>query len=114
ARTADHDTGCLGASDLMERVLSRPNLQAALKRVRQNKGGPGIDGLTVEELPGYLRDEWPVLREQLLAVHYQPQAVQRRAIPKSGRGMRGVGSTTGLKRYIQQDVVQHKPTQIDP
>lgn len=114
ARTADHDTGCLGASDLMERVLSRPNLQAALKRVKQNKGGPGIDGMTVEELPDYLRDEWPVLREQLLAGHYQPQAVQRRAIPKSGGGMRELGIPTVLDRFIQQALLQVLQPAIDP
>ncbi len=67
ARSATHDTGYLGASDLMEQVLSRPNLQAALKRVRQNQGSPGIDGMTVDELPDYLREHWPALREQLLA-----------------------------------------------
>lgn len=98
----------------MERVLSRPNLQAALKRVKQNKGGPGIDGMTVEELPDYLRDEWPVLREQLLAGHYQPQAVQRRAIPKSGGGMRELGIPTVLDRFIQQALLQVLQPAIDP
>src|SRR5690242_11606056 len=71
-RSAAHETEGLGASDLLDKVLSRPNLQAALKRVRQNQGAPGIDGMSVEELPEYLRAHWIVLREQLLAGDYQP------------------------------------------
>jgi group II intron reverse transcriptase/maturase len=98
----------------MERVLSRPNLQAALKRVRQNKGSPGIDGMTVEALPDYLREHWPALREQLLAGRYQPQAVQRRAIPKSGGGMRELGIPTVLDRFIQQALLQLLQPAIDP
>src|ERR1700730_16282875 len=60
----------LGSSDLMERACERQNLLAALKRVRQNAGSPGIDGMTVEVLPGYLRVHWPRLREELLAGRY--------------------------------------------
>lgn len=113
-RAAAHDTGCLGASDLMERVLSRPNLQAALKRVRQNKGSPGADGMTVEELPDYLHEHWPGLREQLLAGCYQPQAVKRQLIPKSGGGMRELGIPSVLDRFIQQALLQTLQPCIDP
>jgi group II intron reverse transcriptase/maturase len=98
----------------MERVLSRPNLQAALKRVKQNKGGPGIDEMTVEELPDYLREYWPGLREQLLTGRYQPRAVQRRAIPKSGGGVRELGIPTVLDRFIQQALLQILQPAIDP
>jgi RNA-directed DNA polymerase len=83
AKSAAHGTGRPGAGGLMEAVLERRNLQAALKRVKQNKGSPGIDGMTVEELPNHLRVHWPRLREQLLAGTYQPQPVRRHAIPKS-------------------------------
>lgn len=114
ARSATHDTGCLGASDLLERVLSRPNLQAALKRVRQNKGSPGIDGMTVEELPDYLREHWPALREQLLAGCYQPQAVKRQLIPKSDGGVRELGIPSVLDRFIQQALLQILQPCIDP
>lgn len=114
ARAAMHDTECLGASDLMERVVSRPNLQAALKRVRQNKGSPGIDGMRVEELADDLRARWPALREQLLAGCYQPRAVLRRAIPKSGGGMRELGIPTVLDRFIQQALLQILGPAIDP
>ena len=114
ARPAMHDTGCLGASDLLERVLSRPNLQAALKRVRQNKGSPGIDGMSVEELPDYLREHWLELREQLLAGSYPPRAVRRCAIPKSGGGVRELGIPTVLDRFIQQALLQVLQPLIDP
>lgn len=114
ARAATHDTGCLGASDLLERALSRPNLQAALKRVRQNKGSPGIDGMSVEELPDYLREHWLELREQLLAGRYQPRAVRRHAIPKSSGGVRELGIPTVLDRFIQQALLQVLQPLIDP
>lgn len=84
----------LGSSDLMERACERQNLRAALKRVRENAGSPGIDGMTVEELPGYLRVHWPRLREELLAGRYQPQPVKRVAIPKPGGGERELGIPT--------------------
>ena len=114
ARTATHDTGCLGASDLLERVFSRPNLQAALKRVRDNKGSPGIDGMSVEELPDHLRAHWVELRQQLLAGSYRPGAVRRCAIPKSGGGVRELGIPTVLDRFIQQALLQVLQPLIDP
>lgn len=114
APTATYDTGHLGASDLLERVLTRPNLQAALKRVRQNKGSPGTDGMTVEELPEYLREHWTHLREQLLGGSYQPKAVRRQTIPKSGGGVRELGIPTVLDRFIQQALLQVLQPLIDP
>ena len=114
APLATNDTERLGASDLMERVLSRPNLQAALKRVRSNKGSPGIDGMTVEELPDYLREHWLALRERLLAGRYQPQAVRRHLIPKGGGGVRELGIPSVLDRFIQQALLQILQPCIDP
>ena len=113
-RSAVRETEGLGASDLLEKVLSRPNLQAALKRVRQNQGAPGIDGMSVEELPEYLRAHWIVLREQLLAGDYQPHAVRRHQIPKSGGGMRELGIPTVLDRFIQQALLQVLQPLMDP
>ncbi len=113
ASTAANGTERSGASDLMERVVGRPNLQAALKRVRKNKGSPGIDGMTVEELPDFLRENWPRLREQLLAGSYQPQPVKRQLIPKSG-GMRELGIPTVLDRFIQQALLQVLQPRFDP
>lgn len=80
-----------GTGHLMEEVVERANAMAALKRVRQNKGSPGVDGMTVDELPAYLREDWPALREQLLAGTYQPRPVKRQLIPKSSGGMRELG-----------------------
>jgi retron-type reverse transcriptase len=62
---------------LLARVLARENLQRALKQVRQNRGAPGIDGMTVDELPGYLRHHWPEIRAQLEAGTYCPRPVKR-------------------------------------
>jgi len=98
----------------MEAVLSRSNLQAALKRVRSNKGSPGIDGMTVEELPGWLREHWPGVRERLRAGTYQPRPVKRQLIPKRGGGMRELGIPTVLDRFIQQAVLQVLQPRFDP
>lgn len=106
APTATHGNERSGASDLMERVCERANLQAALKRVKKNKGSAGIDGMTVDELPEHLKTHWPALREQLLTGTYQPSAVRRHAIPKSGGGMRELGIPTVVDRFIQQAILQ--------
>ena len=88
--------------ELMEEVCERENLKRALKRVKENKGSPGIDGMKVEELPGYLKERWPAIREELLAGTYKPQAVKRVEIPKPGGGVRKLGIPTALDRFIQQ------------
>lgn len=106
APTATHENERSGTSDLMERVCERANLQAALKRVRKNKGSAGIDGMTVDELPEHLKTHWPVLREQLLAGTYQPSKVRRHAIPKSDGGVRELGIPTVVDRFIQQAILQ--------
>jgi RNA-directed DNA polymerase len=100
--------------ELMERVLSRPNLKAALKRVKSNRGSPGVDGMTVEELPAFLRSHWPRLREELLAGTYQPQAVRHQQIPKSGGGVRELGIPTVLDRFVQQALLQVLQPRFDP
>ncbi len=91
---------------LMEEVCERENLKGALKRVRANQGSPGVDGMRVQELPGYLKEHWPAIREQLLAGTYQPQPVKRVEIPKRGGGVRRLGIPTALDRFIQQGVLQ--------
>jgi group II intron reverse transcriptase/maturase len=114
APTAKYGNERSGASDLMAKVCERRNLQAALKRVRKNKGSPGIDGMTVDELPDYLRGHWPVLREQLLTGMYQPSPVKEQLIPKSGGGMRKLGIPTVLDRFIQQALLQVLQPMLDP
>lgn len=91
---------------LMEEVCQRDNLWRALKRVQANKGSPGVDGMTVKQLPGYLKRHWPKIREQLLQGTYRPQPVKRVEIPKPDGGVRKLGIPTALDRFIQQAVLQ--------
>ena len=81
----------ISPSRLLSRVLERANLQRALKQVRQNEGAPGIDGMTVDELPVYLREHWFELRAKLSAGTYCPQPVRRVEIPKPDGHSDGVG-----------------------
>src|SRR5258708_18351249 len=98
----------------MEEVCERENCWRAYKRVKANKGSPGIDGLKVGELSGYLKQHWPTIREQLLRGTYQPQPVKRVEIPKPDGGVRKLGIPTGLDRFIQQAVMQVLQRQWDP
>jgi retron-type reverse transcriptase len=98
----------------MERVCARANLQAALKRVRKNKGSAGIDGMTVDELSEHLPTHWPALREGLLAGTYQPSPVRRHTIPKAGGGARELGIPTVVDRFIQQAILQVLGPRFDP
>lgn len=106
--------GRSGVGDLMEKVVERDNLIRALKRVRSNKGSPGIDGMRVEELPEYLRENWERIRAELLAGSYRPTAVRRHEIPKSGGGVRQLGIPTVLDRFIQQALLQVLQPIFDP
>ena len=99
---------------LMEQVVGRANALAALKRVRQNKGSPGVDGMTVGDLSPYLVTHWEAIREQLLAGSYQPQPVRRAEIPKPGGGTRTLGIPTVLDRFLQQCLLQVLQPQFDP
>ena len=99
---------------LLARVLERANLQRALKQVRQNKGAPGIDGMTVDELPEYLRRHWPETRDSLLTGRYCPQPVRRVEIPKANGGVRYLGIPTVLDRFIQQAIAQVVSAQWEP
>ncbi|MBW1739083.1 MAG: hypothetical protein JRJ69_16490 [Deltaproteobacteria bacterium] len=62
---------------LMEEVVERDNLLTALRNVKRNGGSPGVDGMTVKELPEYLKREWPKIRRQLLSGEYTPAPVRR-------------------------------------
>src|SRR6266496_4008800 len=91
---------------LMEEVCERKNCQQALARVKSNKGSAGVDGMTVEQLPAYLKQHWVAIREQLLRGTYKPQPVKRVEIPKPDGGRRKLGIPTVLDRFIQQAVMQ--------
>src|SRR5579864_7820585 len=91
---------------LMEEVCERENCKQALARVKANKGSPGGDGMTVQQLPEHLKQHWPAIREQLLSGSYKPQPVKRVEIPKPDGGVRKLGIPTVLDRFIQQAVMQ--------
>ena len=95
-----------GEEQRMEEVCGRENCQRALGRVKANQGSPGIDGMKVWELPGYRKQHWPAIREQLLSGTYQPQPVRRVEIAKPDGGMRKLGIPTVLDRLVQQAVMQ--------
>jgi RNA-directed DNA polymerase len=94
------------AGPSMEAVVERENLKRALAQVKRNKGAAGIDGMTVDDLPAYLKEHWPAIRVQLLDGTYKPQPVRRVEIPKASGGLRPLGIPTVLDRFIQQAVMQ--------
>jgi len=99
---------------LMEEVCERNNCWRAYKRVKANKGSPGIDGMSIGDLSGFLKQHWPTIREQLLCGTYQPQPVRRVEIPKPDGGVRKLGIPTVLDRFIQQAVMQVLQRRWDP
>ena len=114
AEQGDEHSGLDESRRMMERMVERGNLLRALKRVQQNEGSPGVDGLTVKELPAYLKQHWSTIREQLLMGRYQPSPVKRVDIPKPDGGVRTLGIPTVLDRFIQQAVLQVLQPGIDP
>jgi len=94
------------AGPSMEAVVERENLKKALAQVKRNKGAAGVDGMTVGELPDYLKEHWPAIRAQLLDGTYKPQPVRRVEMPKASGGTRLLGIPTVLDRLIQQAVMQ--------
>jgi len=111
----DKDTSCeqrLGS--LLEQVLSSDNMRTALKRVKQNGGAPGVDGMTVKELSPYLTQHWPALKQSLLTGTYRPAPVRRVEIPKPSGGVRLLGIPTALDRLIQQAFLQVLTPLFDP
>src|ERR1700736_1598605 len=99
---------------LMEEVCDRENLQRAWKRVRRNKGSPGVDGMPIEDAKAYLREHWPSIRSQLLSGTYQPQPVKRVEIPKPDGGIRKLGVPCVVDRLIQQALLQVLQERWDP
>jgi len=97
----------LGANArLLEMILERRNMFSALNQVRANKGGPGIDKMTVTQIGDYLRRHWPKIKEDLLSGKYKPLPVRRKEIDKPDGGVRLLGIPTVLDRVIQQAIAQ--------
>lgn len=112
---AEHKTESPAISEpLMEEVSERENLKQALRRVEANRGSPGVDGMKVDELAGYLREHWPEIREHLLSGTYKPAPVKRVEIGKPEGGIRKLGIPTVLDRFIQQAVMQVLQRRWDP
>ena len=114
ASTATDETGRSGNDRLMEKVVERSNMEAALKRVKRNKGSPGVDGMTVDELHPWLVENWEAVRARLLDGTYRPMPVREQEIPKSDGGVRKLGIPTVLDRLIQQAISQVLQPMFDP
>jgi len=99
---------------LLEAALTRENLRQALKRVRANKGAPGVDGLDIDQTARHLVTAWPAVREQLLRGTYRPMPVRRVTIPKPDGGERELGIPTVTDRLIQQALLQVLQPILDP
>ena len=98
----------------MERVLEGSNLRRAYRQVKRNRGAPGIDGMTVEDLSAHLREHWPTIRDSLLNGTYQPQPVRRVEIPQGGGGVRKLGVPVVVDRFIGQALLQVLQAEWDP
>ena len=94
------------SAELWGRIWGNQNVVRALERVERNGGAPGIDGMTVEELRPYLREQWLELRAALDQQSYQPSPVRRVEIPKPDGGVRLLGIPTVLDRFFQQAIAQ--------
>jgi RNA-directed DNA polymerase len=116
SRSATQESGHSGNGDaeLLELVVDWKNVEAALRRVRKNKGSPGVDGMTVDELPTYLMQNWSRLREEILSGRYRPQPVRRHAIDKKDGGTRELGIPTVVDRLVQQCILQVLQPRFDP
>jgi RNA-directed DNA polymerase len=103
-----------GPLTVMQEVLDPENLKAALAKVKANKGSPGVDGMTVSQLPGYLKTHLPGIKQQLLEGTYQPMPVKRVEIPKPDGGVRKLGIPSVLDRFVQQAMGQVLNRRWDP
>lgn len=101
-------------SQLMEEILSRENMILAYKKVKANKGASGIDGISVEEVSGYLKKNWPEIRERIRNRKYKPQPVLRVEIPKPNGGVRKLGIPSVVDRIIEQAIVQKLTPIVEP
>lgn len=100
--------------DLMEQILSRENLQAAIKKVEANKGAAGVDGVTTRQLREYVQKHWPEIKPKLQEGTYKPSPVRKVEIPKPEGGVRILGIPTVIDRLIQQAILQVLTPLFDP
>ncbi len=93
-------------SELLEKILDNRNMNEVYKKVCANKGAGGVDGMKVEELNEYIRENWNSIREQIRARNYKPQPVKRVEIPKTNGSKRKLGIPAVMDRVIQQGTAQ--------
>jgi len=102
------------SNDLLEHILSAENLHRAWKRVRANKGAPGVDGMAIDAFPDWANGNWAEVKSALFAGRYHPAPVRRVEIPKPNGGVRLLGIPTVLDRLIQQAIAQRLMPLFDP
>jgi len=102
------------SNDLLEHILSAENLHRAWKRVRANKGAPGVDGMAIDAFPDWANENWAEVKSALFAGSYHPAPVRRVEIPKPNGGVRLLGIPTVLDRLIQQAIAQRLMPLFDP
>ena len=101
-------------SQLMEEILSRENMALAYKRVKANKGASGVDGISVDEIQEYLKENWPSIKERIQQRKYKPNPVLRVEIPKPSGGVRKLGIPSVVDRIIEQAIVQVITPMVEP
>ena len=101
-------------SQLMEEILSRENMALAYKRVKANKGTSGVDGISVDEIQEYLKENWPSIKERIQQRKYKPNPVLRVEIPKPSGGVRKLGIPSVVDRIIEQAIVQVITPMVEP
>lgn len=101
-------------SQLMEEILSRENMNLAYREVKANKGASGVDGVTVEAIYGYIKKNWPDIKEKIQKRKYKPQPVLRVEIPKESGGVRKLGIPSVMDRIIEQAIVQVITPMVEP
>ena len=101
-------------SQLLEEILSRDNMRLAYKKVKANKGASGIDGITIEEIDDYLKENWVNIRDKIQKRKYKPKPVRRVEIPKPDGGVRNLGVPTVVDRIIEQAIVQRLTPIVEP
>jgi group II intron reverse transcriptase/maturase len=101
-------------SQLMEKILSRENMTLAYKKVKANKGASGVDGISVDEIQEYLKENWVSIKERIQKRKYKPQPVLRVEIPKPAGGVRKLGIPSVVDRIIEQAIVQAITPIVEP
>ena len=101
-------------SQLLEEILNRENMRLAYKKVKANKGASGIDGINIEEIDDYLKENWVNIRDKIRERKYKPKPVRRVEIPKPDGGVRNLGVPTVVDRIIEQAIVQRLTPIVEP